>query len=130
MPGIKPPNNIIPSKTTISDFFLRLEAFDDYVVITEKNPHDARLRSLFLALGGMELRQVVKGLHLADDKFATLRNAFKHYFQPIKNVVLKRHKFFNIVRTENEELSAYLVRLKTHAELCDFENTNVDTFTN
>ena len=124
MSGIHTPGPLCPNDLTIADFELWYEAFTDYVNIMYKDtPDDEKFRRLFLAIGGLEIRRIVKGLVLADDKFVTLIAAVRKYFQPVKNVILERHKFFNMCRERDEDLSTFLVRLKAQAELCDFETS-------
>ena len=123
MSGIKPPGTLSPSEITITDFELWYEAFTDYVEVAHEKADDAKLRKLFLAIGGLEIRRVVKGLTLADNNFSTLIAAVKKYFQPVRNIILERHKFFQMHREHDEVLSNFLVRLRAQAELCDFHLT-------
>ena len=129
MSGIKPPEFLLPNDITLKDFELWYEAFIDYVTITQdaSKLDDQRYRSLFLAIGGLEIRRIVNGLTLADNKFNTLVDAVKKYFQPVKNVILERHRFFHIQRGHDEDLSAFLVRLKAQAELCEFDDISIQS---
>lgn len=45
-------------------------------------------------IAGFEIRRIVNGLTLVDNKFDTLRMAVRSYFRPVKNVILERHRFF------------------------------------
>ena len=76
-------------QSTINDLDLWLEAFDDYVTISQPKAvgNDKLLRSLLLATAGMEMRKIVAGLSLQDDTFKTLISAVRKYFQPVKNVI-------------------------------------------
>ena len=131
MSGIKPPGTLILSETTIDDLTLWLEAFDDYVTLTQsENISYERKRTLLLAVGGLELRKIINGLTLADDKYETLISGLKHYLQPIVNVLIERHRFFELKRNVDEELSAFLVRLRRSANLCEFNVEKIDTIVN
>ena len=130
MPNIKPPDGLVPSNTNVTDLKLWLEAFEDYMLISYPKADDKQKRSLFLAIGGMQLRRVVNRLTLDDEKFDTLLDAVCKYFQPVKSVVIERYKFFGMVREVEEELASFLVRLKTQATVCDFDNTAKETMTN
>ena len=132
MAHIKPPGPLTPVDLDIGELDLWLEAFDDYTKISHKASldDDDMLRSLLLATAGLEIRRIVNGLTLADKKYTTLREALRSYFCPVKNVVLERHRFFNARQDENESLSAYLVRLKTMSDSCNFTDNTVDTVPN
>ena len=65
-----------------------------------------------------------------DKKFDSIVTAVRKYFHPVKNVVLERHKFYNIVRKQEESLSDFLVRLKSQSCSCDFGDSQVDTVFN
>jgi len=129
--AIKPPDSLVISETNIDDLNLWLEAFNDYLMLTKKtNETDDYKRSLFLAVGGLELRKIVHGLTLPDNSFDNLVKGVKHYFQPITNVLVERHKFFEMKRNIDEDLSAFLVRLRRCANLCNFTDETVDTVVN
>ena len=85
--------------------------------------------SLFLAIGGLELRKLVHRLNLPDKKFQTLIDCVKKYLQPVKNVLLERHKF-NCSREAGEEISQFIVRLRQQAFICDFDKADNDTIVN
>ena len=86
MSGIKPPEFLSPNDLTIKDFELWYDAFNDYVAITQdpSKLDDKRYRSLFLAIGGLEIRRIVNGLTLADNTFSTLVDAVKNIFNLLK----------------------------------------------
>ena len=87
--AIKPPSALNLTDLSVSDFNLWCEAF----LLTQEKRDDDFLRSLFLAIGGLELRKLVHGLNLPAKKFQTLIDFVKKYLQPVKNVLLERHKF-------------------------------------
>jgi len=130
MSGIHPPSQIILAETSYEDFLLWLEAFRDYLFLTNKKADDMYKKSLFLAVGGLDLRKIVNGLKLENDDFETLITALKKFIQPVKNILLERHKFFESKRESNEDLSTFLVRLRRLASTCAFEDDTVDTIPN
>ena len=130
MPAIKPPCQLDPASANLDDFELWMEAFTDYIKVTQEGADNEMKISLFLSIGGMELRRVVKGLQVDDKKFDSMVTAVRKYFRPVKNVVLERHKFYSIVRREEESLGDFLVRLKSQASSCDFGDSQVDTVFN
>ena len=131
MSGIKPPGNLEMTNLSFDDFLLWLEAFKDFVFITQKeNIDDKFKKTLFITIGGLELRKVVNSLNLPDDKFDSMIIALKKFIRPIKNLVLERHKFLSLKRDVGEDISAFIVRLRHSASMCEFENTDVDSITN
>ena len=94
MSGIKPPGNLEMTNLSFDDFLLWLEAFKDFVLITQKeNIDDKFKKKLFISFGGLELRKVVNSLNLPDDNFDSMIVALKNFIRPIKNLFLERHKF-------------------------------------
>ena len=59
--GIKPPSALNLTDLSVSDFNLWCEAFNDFFLLTQEKKDDDFLRSLFLAIGGLELRKLVHG---------------------------------------------------------------------
>ena len=43
---------------------------------------------------------------------------------------MERHKFLSLKRDVGEDISAFIVRLRHSASMCEFENTDVDSITN
>ena len=73
MSGIKPPGNLEMTNLSFDDFLLWLEAFEDFVCITQKeNIDDKFKKTLFITIGGLELRKVVNSLNLPDEKFDSM----------------------------------------------------------
>ena len=83
-----------------------------------------------LAVGGLDLRKVVNGLTLKDDKFETLIDSLNEFLKPIKNVVLERYRFFELKKNNDEDLPSFLVYLRRPASACSFDDETVDTITN
>jgi len=76
--AIKPPSALNLTDLSVSDFNLWCEAFNDFVLLTQEKRDDDFMRSLFLAIGGLELRKLVHGLNLPDKKFQTLIDCVKN----------------------------------------------------
>ena len=129
--SIKPPGNIDLDNTSYDDFLLYLDAFNDYVFLTQDATiDDSKKIKLLLAIGGLSLRKIVNGLNLVDNKFSTLINAVKKYMKPVTDLVVERHKFFSMRRNDEEDLSAYVVRLRRQGRLCNFEDNTIDSVEN
>lgn len=130
MSGIRAPEQIKVSELSVEDFDLWVEAFNDYLLLKEPEADDKRKSTYFLSIGGLSLRRVVKGLELRDAQFTTLLEAVRHYFQPLRNVVLERYSFFNMKQEEGEELGAFLVRLRLQGVKCDFNDITKESIPN
>ena len=129
--SIKPPGNIDLDDTLYDDFLLYLDAFNDYVFLTQDATiDDSKKIKLLLAIGGLSLRKIVNGLNLVDKKFSTLINVVKKYMKPVTDLVVERHKFFSMRRNDEEDLSAYVVRLRRQGRLCNFEDNTIDSVEN
>jgi len=49
-----------------------------------------------------------------------VREKFKEYCTPRKNVVFERHQFFKIAQTEGEMIDSFITKLRLQAKSCDF----------
>ena len=107
--SIRPPGNFIVGEITYSDFLLWLEAFNDFVSLTQDDVDDKLNIKLFVSIGGLELRKLVNNLPVTDDKFSSTIAAFKKYFKSVTNLILKRHRFFNLSRETSEDIFIYCV---------------------
>ena len=74
---------------------------------------------------GKEAREIYKTLPWSEPdnktKFNKVLKAFKDYCQPRKNILYKRHKFWNLKQEEGEPVDAYNTRLKVQIDHCDYE---------
>ena len=118
-----------------SEFELWLDHVNDYIAICKvKEP--AEKKSLFLNLAGLSLRRIVKGLVVdiptgdGADEYKALTDAIRAYFRPAVNTTAERHKFRQMRQQDHESVTAFMGRLRTKVELCDFASTSVDTVIN
>ena len=91
---------------------MKIKLYNPMLLTQHANIDDSKKIKLLLATGGLILRKIVNGLNLVDNKFSTLINAVKKYMKPVTDLVVERHKFFSMRRNDEEDLSAYVVRLR------------------
>ena len=131
MSFIRPPECICNIEELTIDFFnLWLEAFDDYTILNHPDADDNKKRTLFLAVAGLEVRRLVSGLNVTDKSCEALITAIRNHLKPVKNTLIARHSFFNAIQENNENINAYLVRLKQLASHCDFLDCTEENFQN
>lgn len=53
-------------------------------------------------------------------KFNKVIEVFQHYCAPRKNVLFKRHCFWNLQQMESKSIDVYLTRLKVKIDLCEY----------
>ena len=128
--GLEPQENLLIIDLLIDDFNLWLEAFGDYVELTRKNVDDQLKKTLFLSIAGLEMRRLVNGLTITDDKFESIIIAIKKFLKPVTNIILERHRFFGLQRNESEDIASFLVRLRRQSKLCNFANEEIDSVSN
>ena len=96
------------------DFLLYLDATG----VTQ----DAQRKALLLHLGGKDLKMVYRTLQHIDDNFHAVVTKLDSYFQPKKNVTYERYVFKQVSQNKDELTTAYITRLRTLAETCEFRN--------
>ena len=128
--SIKPPAELLIDEIDFDDFLLYIEAFSDYVLLTQKKIDDDVKRKLFLTVAGLRVRKVAQGLDLKDNTFDSLIDGLKKHLKPVKNIILERHILYKMTRNANEDLSTFLVRLRRQASFCNFADTEIDSIDN
>jgi hypothetical protein len=121
-------------RNVASEFELWLEDVNDYMAIC-KVEEPAEKKSLFLNLAGLSLRRIVKGLVVGSpgegsNEYMALTDAILAHFRPSVNTTSERHRFRQMKQDEHESVTAFVGRLRSKVELCDFASTAVDTVVN
>lgn len=97
-----------------------------YLEATEKISKPDKLKvALLLSSMGDECIEIFNTFKLSTEdsnKFDTVLQNFDSYFEPKKNTVIARYKFFNCVQQENETVDSFVTNLKNLAKDCAFEN--------
>ena len=127
---LRPPEKLDLDNADIGYLNVWLAAFDDYKSLCTNFTDDASILKLFLTVAGLPVRQLVDSFDPKPTTYAEVVNALKNYIQPIKSIVMERHKFFTAKQLEAESVTQYLTRLKQLAASCDFSNVTVDTVSN
>ncbi|CAC5390157.1 unnamed protein product [Mytilus coruscus] len=82
-------------------------------------------RATFLHVAGSELQRVYNTFDIvADDKekIDVLKDKFKGYCEPRKNLTYIRHVFFTRNQGPHENIDSYVTDLKNKAKPCEFEH--------
>ena len=127
---LRPPDKLDLNNVDIGYLSVWLAAFDDYKSLCTNYTDDASILKLFLTVAGLPVRQLLDSLEPKPNTYVEAVNALKNYIQPIKSIVMERHKFFTAKQMESESVTQYLTRLKQLAASCDFSNNAVDTIPN
>ena len=91
-------------------------------------------------LAGLDLRRMVKGLVVPTppnqengnpgDSYRALADAVLAHFRPIVNTTSERYKFGQLRQLEHESITAFVGRLRSKVELCEFGSDKVDMVVN
>jgi len=109
-----------------------LYSYDDYIYLTKAvdDTDDIIKIRLFLSCAGIECRTLATGLTYDKTCFDSLIAAIKSYLSPPKNVIVERHRFFNLQQLNTETLASFIVRLKKQSCLCNFNDISIDSVEN
>lgn len=102
----------------------------EFCVTAAKVVDATEKRDLLLALGGVELQDVVHNLpgaivKVSDtvDPYVTLIDKLDEYFAPQRHSILDRHLFWKLKQDSDELNDTFLLRLTTEAAKCNFGKT-------
>ena len=83
---------------------------------------------MFLTIAGLEVRKLATTF-----TFDTYDNLILHmgkHLQPIKSMLVARHKFFNRIQNSDEDVPTYISILRDMAADCEFEDCKLESITN
>lgn len=102
----------------------------EYCVMASKVVDATEKRNLLMALGGIDMQDVVQKLpgaivEASDtiDPYKVLIEKLDEYFAPKRHSILERHLFWNLKQDPEEANDRFLLRLTTEAARCDFGKT-------
>lgn len=67
-----------------------------------------------------EEEEAGKFVRIQLDEYTEMKNRLTEYFAPKQNITFERHMFRKLKQEANESISMFEMRLRAHAELCDF----------
>ena len=86
---------------------------------------DAVKIGIMLTHAGKYAREIYKMLQWEEDgdkmNFEKVKKGFHDYCQPQKNVLYKRHKFWNLQQDDGEIVDAYTTRLRLQADYFNYD---------
>ena len=121
MAQYKPPQQLNFVDPNWDRFITQYETFR---MLTEldKKPGEIQVASLKYCMGA-EAEDVVRTFNLTADEakdYAIVKDKFKNYFSPRKNVLRLRRMFYRRVQQPHEDTEVYLRALYTASEYCNF----------
>ena len=128
--SLRPPEPIDLHNLDIKYFVLWVEAFEDYACLAKPSISDEDKLKLFLTVAGLPVRSLLSSLPPVTKKYDECIEKLKKHIEPVKCVILERHKFFTSKQLSSETVSDYLVRLSDLSKTCNFDDSSVDSITN
>jgi len=128
--NIRPPGELNLCDIDITGLNLWLDAFEDYIELAQPSIDESKKRMLFLTVAGLEVRKLASGLTILDSGYQSLVDALRKHVQPVKSVVVARHKFFSRTQGVSEDVASFVAHLKQLCYACDFNDTSIDSVEN
>ncbi|CAG4931717.1 unnamed protein product [Colias eurytheme] len=125
--GIKPPANLQLIDADKSTCWTRwVQQFDWYATAIQLDKKPAAIQAAtFMAVIGPDAIEIFNSFNLVDaekNDIEIIKNKFKEYFAPKKNISFERYVFFKIEQNEDEVFNEFLIKIKTQASKCEFNN--------
>lgn len=126
MAQFKPPPNLSLEGNLAENWRTWLQRYELFAVasgVAEKS--ETVQCATFLHIAGEEAIKVSNTFVFADgerNKIAVLKQKFKEYCEPRKNLTYIRHVFFSRAQGPSETIDAYVTDLKNKAKDCEFGN--------
>ena len=123
MEQLKPPNSLSFEGNVAENWRTWVQKFDLYLIASDMaEKSEERQCATFLHVAGDEALKVYNTLECADRKLDldVLKESFRKYCEPRKNVTYLRHIFFTRAQGQNETIDAYVTDLKIKAKDCEF----------
>ncbi len=111
MDQLKPPNSLCFEGNLAENWRTWIQKFDLYLIATGIAEKSDKVKcATFLHVAGDD----------AVDDFDVLKEKFREYCEPRKNITYLRHMFFTRAQGTNETIDAYVTDLKNKAKDCEF----------
>ena len=123
MEQLKPPNNLSFEGNLAENWRTWIQKFELYLIATGIEEKSEKVKcATFLHVAGDEAIKVFNTMDFDEDVdgFTGLKELFRDYCEPRKNITYLRHVFFTRVQGPNEKIDAYVTDLKNKAKDCEF----------
>ena len=89
---------------------------------------DKRKKAILLHMAGSKINDIFETLAKTDDSdtFEETIGKINKYLQPKQNVSFERYTFRQLSQESDENMQAYIIKLKKAAESCDFDHYSED----
>lgn len=123
MEQLKPPNSLSFEGNVAENWRTWVQKFELYLIasgLAEKS--EERQCATFLHVAGDEALKVFNTMEFGEGELDlnALKESFRKYCEPRKNVTYLRHIFFTRAQGQNETIDAYVTDLKNKAKDCGF----------
>ncbi|KAI2666787.1 Retrovirus-related Pol polyprotein from transposon 17.6 [Labeo rohita] len=129
MDQLKPPNSLDFEGNLAENWRTWIQKFDLYLIATGIAEKSDKVKcATFLHVAGDDAIKVFNTMDFDDDvdDFEVLKEKFREYCEPRKNISYLRHMFFTRAQGPNETIDAYVTDLKNKAKDCEFGRLNDD----
>ena len=125
MEPFKPPEALNLSGNLRENWRRWVQRFDLYLTASGKIKEDEKVQcAVLLHLIGEDALEIYNNFSFASgesrEKIATVKQKFYDYFNPRKNTLYERYKFWETKQKEGETVDQFITDLKTRAKSCEF----------
>lgn len=124
MDQLKPPNKLNFEGNTAENWRTWLQKFELYLVASGTSEKSGTIKcATFLHVAGDEAIKEFNTMDFEEEEandYEVLKEKFKRYCEPRKNLTYLRHMFFTRAQGPTELIDAYVTELKNKAKDCEF----------
>lgn len=125
MEQFKPPSELSLEGNLAENWRKWLQSIDLFFFTSGISGKDEKVQcTAFLHVAGEDARTVYNTFEFADDadrqKLDVLKEKFKQYCEPRKNLTYMRHQFFMRMQGPAETIDAFVTDIKNKAKNCEF----------
>lgn len=124
MEQLKPPNSLSLEGNLAENWKTWIQKLELYLVASGISEKSQKVRcATFLHVAGDEAIKVYNTMEFGEDEeedIEVLKERFRVYCEPRKNITYLRHMFFTRAQGRNESIDAYVTDLKNKAKDCEF----------
>ena len=125
MEQLKPPGELCLEGNLAENWRKWIQSFELFLIASEIGEKSEKVQcATFLHIAGEEARAIFNAFDFAkvgdEHKIDILKDKFKQYCEPRKNLTFIRHQFFTRSQGPTETIDAFATDLKNKAKHCEF----------
>ena len=123
MEQLKPPNGLCLEGNLAENWKTWIQKLELYLIASGISEKSQKVQcATFLHVAGDEAIKVFNTMEFEEDEedIEALKEKFRVYCEPRKNITYLRHMFFTRAQGKNESIDAYVTDLKNKAKDCEF----------